>query len=156
MDKFKKVLGTSFYLGFLPGAPGTWASLAALIPIFLLQYHFGTVSLFLFLIVSSIITLWTADACTNAWGDDPGQMVMDEWAGQSVAFLFINFNSNMFHNVAVLLVGFGFFRLFDILKPFGVNKLQDLRGGWGILMDDLLAGFYANLCLNSLIFLFIK
>ena len=156
MDKFKKVLGTSFYLGFLPGAPGTWASLGALIPIFLLQYYFGILSLFLFLIISSILTLWTSDACTKAWGDDPGQMVMDEWAGQSVAFLFINFNSNMYHNTVVLLLGFGFFRLFDILKPFGVNKLQDLRGGWGILMDDLLAGFYANLCLNSLIFLFIK
>lgn len=156
MDKFKKVLGSSFYLGFLPGAPGTWASFAALIPIFFILHSLGTIALFLFMLLTAAATIWTADACITSWGEDPPRMVMDEWAGQSVAFLFVNLSGNMYHSAIVLLLGFVFFRFFDILKPLGVNKLQDLHGGWGILMDDILAGFYANLCLNSLIFLIIK
>jgi len=156
MDELKKVLGTSFYIGLLPLAPGTWASFAVLIPVYFLHYFFGTTALVIFAIVSSLITIWTADACTKAWGDDPGQMVMDEWAGQTIVFLLVPFGGNIIRSIIVLLLGFGFFRFFDILKPLGVNKLQKVPGGWGILLDDILAGFYANICLNSFILFLIK
>jgi phosphatidylglycerophosphatase A len=76
--------------------------------------------------------------------EDPGGVVIDELAGQSVvftaAFVFAEMNP-----VVTAAVGFAAFRLFDIVKPFPVNKLEKLPAGWGILADDLMAGVYAAL-----------
>lgn len=79
-------------------------------------------------------------------------MVIDEWAGQGLTFLFIPFSGDVQSQLLILLIGFIFFRFFDILKPLGIKKLQDLPAGWGILADDLLAGLYALICLKTLIF----
>ncbi len=78
---------------------------------------------------------------------------MDEWAGQALTFSFFIVKDTVFtqHYVIILLTGFVLFRIFDIIKPFGVHRLQKYPGGWGILLDDLLAGLYANICLEILI-----
>lgn len=134
--------------GFLPKMPGTWGSLLALLPIyFILQSKSSFLLLLAFVVVCSLINLLVADAAEQAWGEDPGQMVIDEWAGQAVAFLGIAW-MNAPISFALLLIGFILFRIFDILKPLGIKKLQNLKGGWGILVDDLLAGFYAMLILQ--------
>lgn len=134
--------------GFLPKMPGTWGSLLALLPIyFILQSKSSFLLLLTFVVVCSLINLLVADTAEQAWGEDPGQMVIDEWAGQAVAFLGIAW-MNVPISFALLLIGFILFRIFDILKPLGIKKLQNLKGGWGILVDDLLAGFYAMLILQ--------
>lgn len=134
--------------GFLPKMPGTWGSLLALLPIYLiLQSKSSFLLLLTFVVVCSLINLLVADTAEQAWGEDPGQMVIDEWAGQAVAFLGIAW-MNVPISFALLLIGFILFRIFDILKPLGIKKLQNLKGGWGILVDDLLAGFYAMLILQ--------
>lgn len=153
MDRLKKVLGTSFFLGYLPVAPGTWASLGALIPIYFIITYSGYAGLLIAVILFSIATIWSADVCEKEWGKDPAKVVMDEWAGQSLTFLFFLFPYTVFiqHFVIILVAGFILFRIFDILKPLGVHKIQKIPGGWGILLDDLLAGLYANICLEILI-----
>ena len=78
---------------------------------------------------------------------------MDEFAGQGMAFIALPFASSNMNIYLLLLFGFLFFRFFDIKKPLGVNDLQKLPGGFGILVDDLLAGFYAFLCLFLLNYL---
>jgi phosphatidylglycerophosphatase A len=78
---------------------------------------------------------------------------MDEFAGQAMTFVAISFSGIFSQDLLLLLVGFIFFRFFDIQKPLGVNKLQNLPGGWGILADDLLAGVYAFLCMHGLLFI---
>ena len=79
-------------------------------------------------------------------GTDPGHIVIDEIAGQWLTFLFIGHLS-----VVIVLAGFILFRLFDILKPLGINKIQELKGGWGVMLDDVLAAIYANTILHLLI-----
>jgi len=150
-SKIKEILGSCFYIGFLPNAPGTWGSFTALVPIYLMYSIAGYLGILLLILVFSAVTLWVSPACEHVWGSDPSPLVMDEWAGQSMAFLGLSFFGSWGGDLFLLLAGFVLFRFFDIKKPLGINRLQKLPGGWGILLDDLLAGFFAFICLRFLI-----
>lgn len=154
MQKLKPILGSFFNVGFLPNAPGTWGSLFALFPIFFIALYAPWYGIALFTILCSLITLWVAEECEKTWGGDPSPLVMDEFAGQGMTFIGIVFLPDTIYILTVLAFGFLVFRFFDIKKPLGVDKLQKLPGGWGILVDDLLAGFYAFICLKTFIFVF--
>tara|TARA_R100001143_G_C3361305_1_gene136497 strand:+ start:9832 stop:10311 length:480 start_codon:yes stop_codon:yes gene_type:complete len=148
MSSFKVFLGTLFGVGNLPKAPGTWGSLATLPLIYLafwLSPQFGVLLLF---IGSVFLSLWTSDATADKYGDDPAQFVLDEVAGQSLVFISIPFHFSIGPDLFFLLTGFILFRFFDIKKPLGINKLQDLPGKYGVLTDDLLAGIYSVILLK--------
>ena len=95
-------------------------------------------------------------AVINAIGkNDPCEIVADEFAGQAVTFLAIAaLPQGRFYIVAIL--GFILFRVFDILKPPPIRKLEKLPKGWGILADDLLAGLYAAVILQICVRLWIN
>ena len=146
---FKLGLASGLGSGLLPFSPGTWGSLLALVPIYwILQSAHALVCLSVFIVICCVINLWVAPTAETHWGEDPGHMVIDEWAGQSVAFLGVAWCGFTAPVWMTLLVGFIFFRVFDIAKPLGVYQLQKLPGGWGILADDLLAGVYGAICLQ--------
>jgi undecaprenyl-diphosphatase len=104
-----------------------------------------------FILAASIICVSLAPAAIAATGkNDPGEVVVDEVAGQAVTFLFIvpflsAFTTGQICTTAVF--GFLLFRWFDITKPWPVRKLEKYPAGWGILADDLLAGVYAGIAL---------
>lgn len=152
MRQLKPIIGSVLYAGFLPNAPGTWGSFFALFPIYYLSTYAGPYSIIIFTVVCSFLTMWVADECEVVWGGDPSPLVMDEWAGQGMAFLWVPLYGSVGADIALLAAGFVIFRFFDIKKPLGVDKLQQLPGGFGILVDDLLAGFYAFICLRVLLF----
>ncbi|WP_138429572.1 phosphatidylglycerophosphatase A family protein [Fodinibius saliphilus] len=151
MQKLKPILGSFFYAGFLPNAPGTWGSLFALVPIYFIGVYTPWYGIVLFTIFTSYLTVWVSEECERVWGGDPSPLVMDELAGQGMGFIAISFTGVINYDLLLLFLGFIFFRFFDIQKPLGVDKLQKLPGGWGILVDDLLAGFYAFLCLKGVV-----
>lgn len=153
MQKLKPIIGSFFYAGFLPNAPGTWGSFFALFPIYFIGVYGSWYGMAVFTIICSLLTLWVSKECERVWGGDPSPLVMDEFAGQGMAFIAIPLANPPINIFLLLVAGFVFFRFFDIKKPLGVNKLQELPGGFGILVDDLLAGFYAFLCLEVLILL---
>lgn len=156
MNAFKYFLGTGFYSGLIPLAPGTFGSLAVLLIIFgIIQAQLYPLLLVL-VVFALAISFWAAPGFEDEFGEDPGQFVMDEWAGQTLTFFAISFSEDAVSNILLLLAGFILFRFFDILKPLGIKKLQKLGGSWGILLDDLLAGFYALICLKTLIFVWPK
>ena len=76
--------------------------------------------------------------------EDPGQVVIDEVAGQWITLIYSRVNLNH------LLAGFLFFRLLDIVKPWPARQLESLPGGWGIMLDDVAAGMYALLLMLAL------
>lgn len=152
MQKLKPIVGSVFNIGFLPNAPGTWGSFFALFPIYFIVSYTPWYGIVLFTIICSLLTLWVSDVCETVWGGDPSPLVMDEFAGQGMAFIAIPFAATSINMFMLLGLGFLFFRLFDVAKPLGVDKLQQLPGGWGILVDDLLAGFYAFLCIRLLVY----
>ncbi|MGM0547171.1 MAG: phosphatidylglycerophosphatase A family protein [Bacteroidota bacterium] len=153
MPKLKPILGSCFYAGFLPNAPGTWGSFFALFPIYFVGMYSPWLGMLLLTVLFSFLTVWVSAACEEEWGGDPSPLVMDEFAGQAMTFVAISFTGTLEYDLLLLFVGFIFFRFFDIQKPLGVNSLQQLPGGWGILVDDLLAGFYAFLCLHGLLYI---
>lgn len=152
MQKLKPIVGSVFNIGFLPNAPGTWGSFFALFPIYFIVTLTPWYGIVIFTIICSLLTLWVSDVCETVWGGDPSPLVMDEFAGQGMAFIAIPFAATSINTFMLLFLGFLFFRLFDVAKPLGVDKLQKLPGGWGILVDDLLAGFYAFLCIRLLVY----
>ncbi len=153
MPKLKPIIGSFFYAGFLPNAPGTWGSFLALFPIYFIGAYTPWYGIPLFIVISSLLTFWVAEECEKTWGGDPSPLVLDEFAGQGMAFIGISLSEPALNIFLLLALGFIFFRFFDIRKPLGIDALQKLPGGLGILIDDLLGGFYAYLCLEILIFL---
>ncbi len=153
MQKLKPIIGSFFNAGFLPNAPGTWGSLFALFPIYFVGVYTPWYGMALLTALCSFLTVWVSEECERVWGGDPSPLVMDEFAGQGMTFIAISFTGILNYDLLLLLGGFIFFRFFDIQKPFGVDKLQQLPGGWGILVDDLLAGFYAFLSLRAVVYI---
>lgn len=151
MKSLKIFIGSGFGSGLIPFAPGTWGSLFALIPIYFMLLSGNLFLIPAFVVVTSLLSLWVSSTCEDHWGEDPGKLVMDEWAGQALTFTTITLIGDLQSDLFILGLGFAFFRVFDILKPLGINKLQKYDGGLGILLDDLLAGFYALICLKTLI-----
>ncbi|WP_421774926.1 phosphatidylglycerophosphatase A [Gracilimonas sp.] len=152
MNGLKYFLGTGCYSGLTPKAPGTAGSLVILPPLYFILQVNATWLILLVASVCSLICFWVFRYFEEEFGKDPGQLVMDEWAGQSLTFFSVGLAGSTEHQVIILLTGFVLFRIFDVLKPLGVKKVQNLSGGWGIFADDLLAGLYALLCLKTLIF----
>ncbi|MFU8858871.1 MAG: phosphatidylglycerophosphatase A [Cyclonatronaceae bacterium] len=143
--------GSVLGIGFIPFAPGTFASFVSLLPLGFILWYSGREGLLMYIILTSLLTIWAARLYENQYGRDAKSFVMDEWAGQGVVFLFIPLRGEMTDFLILLGTGFLLFRFFDIVKPAGIGSLQKVPDGFGILLDDLLAGIYALICLHLLI-----
>ena len=148
----KRLAASCFGLGFLPLAPGTWGSLPPAV-VFVLLHHVGAPGIIKFFVMfvltlaGSIVCVVCAPAVIALTGKgDPREVVADEFAGQALTYIMIGAVPTGRIWVAGLL-GFVLFRLFDIVKPWPIRKLEKLPAGWGILADDLMAGVYAGVLL---------
>jgi len=131
--------------GFAPGLPGTFGTLAGL-PLVIGFARAGPLAEVLLVFLFTVLAIWSSDAGAGVLAKkDPPEVVIDEVAGILVTFLLVPLSW------VNLCLGFVLFRLFDILKPYPVRRVENLRGGIGIVADDLLAGLYANLSLRLLI-----
>ena len=143
-----KILLSGFGSGWLPLAPGTWGAAVAILMVWPLV-ALPTIWITPILTVLILIFLWIGVKGSNLveaeWGDDPKQTVIDEMIGVWSAIL------GMPLTWPWLLGGFVLFRFFDIAKPLGIRQLEAIKGGWGIMLDDVLAGVYANLVLQVVI-----
>lgn len=141
-------LATAFGLGRLPHAPGTWASLAAIviaIPVMWLTRWQGMAVL---AVLTTLLGVWVSDQYGTMVDDtDPKECVIDEFAGQWIACAIAGMAS-MKEDPALsagdFLLAFLLFRLFDIAKPGLVKRAENLRGGLGIMADDVVAGAIAG------------
>ncbi len=136
-------------IGFIPFAPGTFGSLAAyglymLLPSFM-YFEQCLYALPLAVLGVSLFSIVMATKAEESLGHDAGSIVIDELCGYFVAVLFLP------HSWLIGLYAFVMFRVFDIAKPWPVNISQKLPRGLGVVVDDLLAGIYANLALQILI-----
>ncbi|MEO5333708.1 MAG: phosphatidylglycerophosphatase A [Magnetococcus sp. YQC-5] len=129
-------------VGYIPWAPGTFGTLAAVPLAWLAQQWGGGVAEGVVLLLVSGIGTWAADVSCRILGrKDPSEVVIDEVAGLLLAMMFASQGWIWF------VVGFALFRLFDIWKPWPVHALERLPGGWGVMADDWAAGIYAGLFL---------
>jgi phosphatidylglycerophosphatase A len=141
LNRSAVMLASVFYIGFIPGAPGTYGSLAAAAVLYFIGRYGDWIHSSALLAGVGIVTLLgiaaSAVASKNAGDEDPSFVVIDEVAGQMLTFFLIPFS------VVNIALGFIAFRAFDIVKPWPIRKLEPLPHGIGIMSDDLLAGVYA-------------
>lgn len=142
-------LATGGYVGRIPVAPGTFGSLLALIPCFLLSdlplaETFGIILAFIGLAV------WVANAAEELLkAQDPGCIVIDEMAGMMVTLAGLPFDG------LTVVSGFIVFRILDIIKPFPIRTAERyFSGGTGVVLDDVIAGIMGNVLLRIIWMLF--
>lgn len=137
-------IATLFGIGRVVLVPGTLASLAALPVGWWLAVLGGWVTLLSAAIWVTLLGIWASGHYAKTTGKkDPSECVIDEVAGQWFALVPVAFTGQLFNGV-VLLITFGLFRAFDILKPWPIYKLQKYSGGLGIMLDDVAAGLAAG------------
>lgn len=139
-------IATLFGIGFAPTAPGTVASLVA-IPFAVLIYLVGGRAAVLVCgFAAFAIGSWACEFYTRQTGKkDPSECVVDELAGQWIACAFAPFS------ILGYLAAFAFFRALDIAKPWPINRLENLRGGFGVMADDVMAGLLAGFAIALLV-----
>lgn len=144
-------IATGFGSGRLKPAPGTWGSLACLIVwTGLVLAGLRPWAAWALTPLLALLAVWSSHRVVDETGlKDPGYIVIDEWAGLWIALLptagFLARHGFGRPWLAALAASFLLFRLFDIWKPWPVHQLQSLPRGWGVVVDDLMAGVYAAL-----------
>lgn len=140
-----KIIASIFGIGYIGKGGGTVAAIAAALLWYCLQLNIG--QQIILVIVTMILGVWAGNVVEKDWGKDSSKVVIDEVIGLFIAMLFIPANS-----IPLLIIGLILFRFFDIAKPLGVRRMEHLKGGWGVMMDDVLAGVYANIILQVIVF----
>lgn len=143
--RIKEFLFTAFYAGYSPAAPGTIGTLVGMAMYYIGFLIFGQIS-WVVNVIAVVVLFYPfmklADDGERFFSvKDPEQVVIDEVLGYWISVLFYPFS------LKISLAAFCLFRLMDILKPWPAGRLQSLRGGLGIMIDDCVAGVYTNLIL---------
>ncbi|MDG1326115.1 MAG: phosphatidylglycerophosphatase A [Opitutales bacterium] len=156
MDFFIRNLSTLGPVGIKLPAPGTFGSLAGLI-LFCFLFWFSPLSPMGVMILFSVLFIVGIPLCTQAeillGKEDPSEVIWDEFTSIPLVFVFCLDELNSFSVTKILFLltmGFILFRIFDIAKPIGIKKLQNLPKGMGVMIDDLAAAFVSALILHAL------
>ena len=125
-------------------APGTWGSVAGLLYFTVFFYPLGAVETVLLSALGGYLAVaFCGEAEFRIGRKDPVEVILDEFVAMPLCFLGWRALEHPLPVWAVLLVGLGLFRFYDILKPLGISRLQDLPAGWGIVIDDTAAALAA-------------
>ncbi|MCX5687234.1 MAG: phosphatidylglycerophosphatase A [Candidatus Omnitrophica bacterium] len=142
-DRFYRIIASVFYIGYLPVASGTLGSLSALI-----LYYFicrDVIIMTIAILIVIVLGFITTGKVEKMFGEkDPGEIVIDEFAGMLIALYRIP------PTMGYVVTGFLLFRFFDIVKPKPIKNLEKLKGSLGIMSDDIIAGVYANILLQTI------
>ena len=143
-EKIIKLLATGFGSGLSPFAPGTMGTLVG-IPVCLVCLPLTWPVRFIFVIILSALAIFVSGRAEKIYSNkDDQRIVIDEIAGFQVAMLPVTING------LNICAAFVLFRIFDIWKPFPIRNLQNLPGGWGVVIDDIVAGIYAGVIMFAL------
>lgn len=145
---FHKLTATVFGIGYLGKGVGTIAAFFGCVCWYLLFKNDPAIPYAILLtVLVTALGVWSGNMVEPLWGKDHGRVVIDELAGMFISLLFIPVT------IPYILIGFILFRFFDILKPLLIRRLEAWPGGWGVMADDVLAGVYANIVLQVVVWL---
>ena len=141
MDRFYKLIASVFYIGYIPIASGSVGSLVALVLYFFIKD--SPLAMAIAIGVCLVLGLLTAGRAERLFGGkDASEIIIDEFTGMLISLFLLPVT------MGYIVSAFLLFRFFDIVKPWPINRLEKLSGGWGVMLDDLMAGVYANLILQ--------
>jgi phosphatidylglycerophosphatase A len=146
VNRLAVIISTFGFVGFFPVAPGTAGSFAALALYALLRWIGAPVVEGLAILAVFAIGVWAATRTEIALGTtDPGPVVIDEVLGMLMTLAWMPLS------LTGVAVGFVLFRVFDVIKPYPARRFEDAPGGWGIMLDDAMAGVYGHLAMRVLL-----
>ncbi len=148
-------LGTLLGIGFIPFMPGTFGTLAAAALYLIIPEAWLTVSpyvIYSLVILTGLflVGVWITKKAEITLGHDAGSIVWDEFVGYFIAVLFLP------QSLLMAAYTFVIFRVFDIAKPFPIKKSQNFPHGWGIMIDDVLAGVFTNIFMQLMLLIYPK
>ena len=139
-------IATCAHVGYAPVAPGTFGSAVGLVVYYLVRRQASTAVELGAIAVILVVGLWSATEAEHHFGGiDPGPVVIDEVIGMLITLALHPVN------VAGAIVGFFIFRVLDVVKPWPARRLELLPGGFGVVLDDVMAGVYGNLLMWGLV-----
>jgi phosphatidylglycerophosphatase A len=143
INRFFLVLATGFGVGYSPIAPGTLGTLIT-IPVYYFLSAIPSPIYEITLIGFFFLSVWISENAEIFFEKkDDQRIVIDEMMGFLITMLWVS------KTIRLIIIGFFLFRLFDILKPFPIRRLEKrLKGGYGVVLDDVIAGVYANIFLH--------
>ncbi len=143
MTRFFLVLATGFGVGYSPVAPGTLGTLVA-IPIYYFLSEIPSPLYEITLVGFFFLSVWISENAERFFRKkDDQRIVIDEIIGFLITVLWVP------KTIRFIIIGFILFRFFDILKPFPIRRLEKrLKGGYGVVLDDVVAGVYGNIVLH--------
>ncbi|MFK7981025.1 MAG: phosphatidylglycerophosphatase A [Saprospiraceae bacterium] len=154
MKSLHKIIATAFGAGYVPIAPGTAGALLGCILLAAYTHFIGfnnntnfQIGFSIIIILTTLAGVWATRNLQAEWGEDPSKVVIDEVIGVWINLLFVPLN---WQNICI---GFVLFRFFDIAKPLGIRKMEAFENGWGVMLDDVLAGIYGNMVLQIILYL---
>ena len=145
MSTLAKIIATGFYSGYIKPFSGTWGTIPAwAIGFFLIKGEL--VPLIIISIVTFVASVWSATEAEKMFGHDSKSIVIDEWAGMFITLFFVPVTLTNY------LFAFFWFRFFDVAKIPPASQFEKLPRGWGVTMDDIMAGIYACLFTNLTVY----
>ena len=139
-------IATCAYVGYAPVAPGTFGSAIGLAVFYVVRHQRSTTVEVAVIVALAAVGLWSATEAEHHFGGiDPGPVVIDEVIGMLVTLAFIPVN------MAGAIVAFLIFRFLDVVKPWPARRLEQLPGGFGVVLDDMMAGVYGNVMMWGLV-----
>jgi phosphatidylglycerophosphatase A len=147
-DRLKLFFASGFLTGYFPIASGTVGSFLAILIYLFIPGFSEPYILVIFILIFLIIGIYTSDFAEKVYGFDPPEVVIDEIVGMWITMLFVP------KTFVLSAIGFLLFRVFDIIKPFPAKQSQQIKGGLGIMIDDLIAGFYSLIILHFILLIF--
>ncbi len=150
-NRLNTIISSFFFLGNSPIAPGTVGTLGSIPLYYLMVTYLGGIQYMVFLLLLTALVIKVSSNAERIYKrEDPREVVIDEVVGFLVTMAFIA------PTIINIVLGFLLFRALDILKPFPCRRLEKLHGGYGIVMDDVAAGVWANVLLVAINNILIK
>lgn len=139
-------IATGFFSGYSPVVPGTVGSLVGVL-LYAIPLFQELLPFLLITIITFFIGVWMSGQLERRLGEDPQIVVIDEIVGMWISLLFVP------RLIWAVALAFVLFRVFDTFKPFPARRVEVLKHGWGIMLDDVVAGVYANLATQFIVYL---
>ena len=147
LNFFDKLLGSGFFTGYIPFIPGTFGSIAALIIYYIPGFE-NPYILVPAIIIFAIYGIYVGNKFEDVYGKDPSECTIDEVVGMWISLLFLP------KLLLLSLLTFVIWRILDIIKPFPARNFEKLKGGLGIMLDDITSGIYSLIIVHIILVIF--
>ncbi len=145
LNFIEKLIGSGIYSGYFPFASGTVGSIVAL-AIYLIPGFENPALLLFFISFFLVVGIFIGNKFEEVYGKDPKQCTIDEFVGTWISLLFLP------KKALFIAIAFIIWRVMDILKPFPARQVEKMKGGLGIMLDDVIAGIYSFLIVQMFIY----